>query len=142
MSVLRDIQGMSHPDREDVTYFSPPSRFGCDLPNLKLKCVGRHLKWPYLRGKPPFFRFQKKNGKVVKNHPIYWFFENSVKTSGFLSNIAIFFKIRGNEWFVTPFSGFYQKNRKSGGFPPKYGYFQCPKPHLHFKFGGHIRIGS
>ena len=97
---------------EDVTYFSPPSRFGCDLPNLKLKCGGRHLKWPYLGGKPPFFRFQKKNGKVVKNHPIYWFFENSVKTSGFLSNIAIFFKIRGNEWFVTTFSGFIKKTEK------------------------------
>ena len=142
MSVLRDIQGMSHPDREDVTYFSPPSRFGCDLPSLKLKCGGRHLKWPYLGGKTTIFPFsEKKNGKVVKNHPIYWFFENSVKTSGFYQ-ILQFFSKSAEKSGLSPLFRFLSKNRKSGGFPPKYGYFQCPKPHLHFKFGGHIRIGS
>ena len=48
----------------------------------------------------------------MQNHLIYWFFENSVKKSGFCQILRFFSKIRGNEWFVTTFSVFIKKTEK------------------------------
>ena len=48
----------------------------------------------------------------MKNHLIYWFFENSVKKVVFVKYCGFFFKIRGNEWFVTTFSSFIKKTDK------------------------------
>ena len=50
--------------------------------------------------------------EVVINHLIYWFFENSIKKVVFIKYCGFFFKIRGNEWFVTTFSGFIKKTEK------------------------------
>ena len=72
-----------------------------------LTCSGRHRKWPYFGGKPPFFRFFWKTGKMVENHHF----------DGFLKKPS---KVVENHHFCRIF----EKSGKTGGFPPLFRFFK------------------
>ena len=70
---------------------------------------GRHLKWPYLAGKPPFFKKKRKSGEKPSD---LWFFENSVKTSGFYQILRFFSKSAEMSDFSPLFWFFIKKTEK------------------------------